>query len=266
MRRILGIISAAMLAAMVLASPAGAASSPDAAAWLEKVAAIHEQGPFSVDYTATLRSTQMGAQTTMEMNGKVTYGSEKHIRMVFDMKMEMPGGAGTMEMDVVSVADGETVWMSIDNPMLGGKQIMKIPIDKMEELAKSQGSAAFGGGTSMDPMSQIGTLAEKFDFDVVDDSGGKVTLEAELTAEGLKDLPQAQGVENLGSLYIVIDKKTNIPAEMRMGDDDPYVVMIFSNPTFHEEGSLPEDIFVFVVPEGARVIDLGQMLSGTPGY
>ncbi len=182
MRRTPGIISLVVLAASLFAPVAGAASSPEAAAWFERVSGIHEHG------------------------------------------------------------------------------------HEMEKLTKSEGSASFGGSASMDPMSQIGTLAEKFDFSVVEDKAGKVALEAELTAEGLKSFPQAQGVDDLGSVRIVIDKKTGVPVEMRMGDDDPYVLMNFSNPTFHEEGSLPEDLFVFVVPEGARVFDLGQMLSGTQGY
>ncbi|MDX1388742.1 MAG: hypothetical protein R3344_06105, partial [Acidobacteriota bacterium] len=120
MHRVLGMTAILMLAMALLMTTAGAASSPEAAAWLEKMSAVHDRGPFSVDYSATLRSAAMGTPTTITMTGHITYGSERHMRMAFDMTMGMPAGGGSIDIGMLTVADGEIVWMSMDNPMLGG--------------------------------------------------------------------------------------------------------------------------------------------------
>jgi outer membrane lipoprotein-sorting protein len=255
MRKILGILT---LVAVAFAAPAWAESSAEAKVWLEKMGEMYGHGPFSMDYDATMQTAQMGQTVDVTMDGKVTYGDEKHMRMDLNMKMGMAGA--TMDTKMLGVADGEIMWMEVESPMMGGRQIMKVALDRMDDLAKTGGGAAMGGG-SMDPMSQVRDLAERYDFQVADVSGGRVTLTATLSDEDLKDIPQAQGTEDADKLALVLDEKTGVPVEVRMGGDTPYVTMHFNNLKSHEPGSLPDDYFTYTPPEGAQVVDLGQMME-----
>jgi outer membrane lipoprotein-sorting protein len=253
-----GILTLVAIAA-ALALPAQAETSAEAKAWLEKLSQIYNKGPVSMDYVVTTQTSQMGQSADLTMTGKVTYGDERHLRMDFNMTMAMAGAA--MEMKALSVADGETMWMDVESPMMGGRQVMKVALDRVGDLDKA-GGGGMGGG-SMDPMSQIRELTEKYDFQVTDVSGGRVTLTAELNAEQMKEMTQGQGSADAGKLTLVIDEKTGVPLEFSMGGATPFVTMQLSNAVFHEPGSLPEDFFTYVPPEGAMVVDLEQMM-GTP--
>ena len=256
MRRIVGVLMLVAVAA-ALALPAQAETSAEAKAWFEKMRKVYERGPLSMDYKVTTQTSQMGQAADLTMDGKVTYGDEKHIRMDFNMKMAMAGA--TMEMKALSVADGETMWMDVESPMMGGRQVMKISLDRVGELQDTGAGGGMGGG-SMDPMTQIRDLTDKYDFEVADISNGRVTLTAELTAEDLKEMTRTEGNADAGKLTLVLDEKTAVPVEFSMGGATPYVTMHLSNPVFHEKGSLPADIFTYTPPEGAQVVDLEQMM------
>jgi outer membrane lipoprotein-sorting protein len=253
MRKILTIMTLALLA---VSSSAVAESTPEAKEWLEKLASSYKERSFSVGYDASMQMTQMGQTTSMTMDGQMSQQDRKHLRMNLTMEIGLPGAEGGLQIKVLSVADGELMWLEMENPMVGGRQVLKLPLDKLSELAKTNPMAA--SAANMDPVGQIEQLAEMFDFEVGEAAEKTVTLQAEMTEETLKKLaPQLPPEE--AAMYerfvLVLDKKSAFPIEVRVGGEQPLLVMNFHDLEFHD--SFEEGTFNYTPPEGVQVTDLG---------
>lgn len=248
-------LSLLLLAAL---APVRAETSADAQKWLTKMQETVAKGPISVTYTAKASGSQMGQQVSLEMNGSALHGTGKRSRMELKVKMSMHGM--TMDLEMLGVSDGKTVWIESTNPMMGGRQVMKIPAEKAGEMT-TLGQGMQMGGT--DPIGELARMGEQFDFQVVDVSGGRVTLKAKLDEETLAELksvaPDAAGIDNL---TLVLDEKTAFPVAMRMGGEPPLMTMDFSDPVFLE--SVDDSQFQYTPPEGTNVIDV-EAMGGMPG-
>jgi outer membrane lipoprotein-sorting protein len=244
------------LALLTVSSSVLADSTPEAKEWLEKLAGSYEKQPFSVGYDASMQMTQMGQTTSMTMNGAMTQQDRKHLRMNLTMEIGMPGAEGGLQIKVLSVADGETMWLEMENPMVGGRQVMKLPLDKLTELAATNPMAA--SAASMDPVGQIEKLSQMFDFEVGETGGDTVTLQAEMTEESLKELAPQLDPEQAAmyeKFVLILDKKSGFPIEVRVGGEQPLLVMNFHDLKFHD--SFEEGTFSYTPPEGVPVMDLG---------
>lgn len=251
------------VASLPFAGQVVAESTPEARQWLEKMAAVHEKGPFSVNYSADMTIAQGGQTMDAQMSGRLTQADKRHVRMQMTISMNVPGMDQQMEMQMLGVADGEFMWMEMNNPMLGGKQVMKFPLDKMEEMAQLKSGAGMGAGFgNLDPMKQVEEMARMFDMDVVDVSEGRVTLSANMTDEAkakLGGMVPAGDAGDLSRFIIVLDEKTGFPTQTRVGGDEPVMVMNFTDLEFHD--SVEPGTFSYAPPDGVQVIDMGRMLD-----
>jgi len=236
------------------AAPAFADSSADAVGWLDKLSAATEQGAFSVNLDGEVGMAQMGQDVTAKLAGAMTRKDEKHLRMQMKVKIAMSGTE--MEMSMLSVADGSTLWTEMENPMFGGKQVMKIGLDRIDALRESGQLAAAPGGS--DPLGEIRALQDKFDFEVETLADDLVTLTGK---------PKPETVEQLGeeladtSVRLVLGRETGFPVEMTMGGERPVMTMRFSDFTRLDETQLPADTFSYAPPDGVQVMDLGGMVG-----
>jgi outer membrane lipoprotein-sorting protein len=247
-----------------------AESSPEARAWLEKMVSLYDRGPFSVHYSADMTVAQQQDQTmSMDMEGQMTHADPKHMRMDLSMNMTMPGaGAGSMHMKMLTVIDGETVWMDMDNPMVGGRKVMKMSYEQAEQSGSNMG---LNNLKNMDPVSQMQEMMDKFDFQVVRDEGGKVVLSAPIDPEALagmgqmSQMAQGQSMEDW-EMVMVLDADKALPEEIRMGPkDNPVMTMRFTDWKFYGAAGAPAGTFEYTPPEGVQVMDLGAMQGGAPG-
>ena len=249
-----------------IAAPAARSeTSPEAQGWLTKMMAIFDSGPFTLDYVVHLDLEQMGQPIQGELGGKITYGDRHHKRMEMRMKLSgLPGAGGDgstpMELDLLTVSDGEILWTEID--MAGmGLQVMKISVEEAEKLAESQAGAGFAGNpASMDPVAQLEMLTSILDFEVVEESGGRVTLRGK-NASGSPESLGGLGTLGVDTFDLVIDARTGFPIEIRAGDPEPVIRMELENLRQVSRDALPDGIFVYEPPEGVTVTDLAGVLG-----
>lgn len=249
-----------LLAGLLCASAAAATTSPQARQWLDKMASFYDRGPFTADYSA---SFALGAGTTPikgRMDGRITYGDPRRMRM--DMRLEMEnlpglasGGDGPVEMKILSVSDGEFIWTEIESPAMGGKQVMKLGIDAAAEMAGGQ--LGMGGLQNVDPIAQLEAMTRVMDFEVAERSSDRVTLRGELVEENGDGLAQLRSM-GIDSILLVLDAETGAPLEMRAGEE-PRVRMEFRNLKRVDRGALPQGVFDYKPPEGVQVIDLAAV-------
>jgi hypothetical protein len=209
---------------------------------------------------------QVGMPMMMDATGHMTRSGRKHARMSTSITMSgtQEQSQGTVEIGMLMVADGSVMWTEMDNPIMGGKQVMKIGIDRMEEMASASPGMGIGGGwTGMDPVSQIRQLSELFDFDVSETTGGRVVLSAAMTEEALSRLGvPAAAAATLTSFTLVVDEATGFPTELRLGGEAPLMVMGFTNFRKLDDSAIDPELFTYTPPEGAQVMDLGAMADG----
>lgn len=259
-------LSLAVVLTFLAAGWVQAESTPDARAWLEKMVSFYDRGPFRVHYSADMRVTQQEQSMSMDMEGDMTHADPKHMRMDFSMDMMMPGaGQGPLKMKMLMVIDGDTVWMDMDNPMMGGRRVMKMSYEQAEQ---SGGNIGLDSLKNMDPVNQMKEMMDEFDFQVVREEGGEVVLSAPMDPDALARMGQmgqmAQGQSTEGwEMVLVLDAGDAVPKEVRMGaQDDPVMTMRFSDWEFFGEGGAPAGTFEYTPPEGVQVMDLGAMQGG----
>jgi outer membrane lipoprotein-sorting protein len=237
--------------------------TPEAREWLEKMADL-EQSPFEMDYSAKAEIEAMGTTMTINVDGHYVQSDERHMRMTLNMLMA--GNEGSTEMSALRVADGSTMWTEVNNPMLGGKQIMKIGLDRMDQMAAANPRMGLAGQWSgMDPVDQIRQLAEQFDFDVIGSDADIVTLSAKMTPEGLPQLGIPPETASQMTIVMVIDKGTGFPKEAQVGGEKPLVTMTFTDFKQLDRSTIEPGSFSYSPPEGVRVMDLGVMLDAMGG-
>ncbi len=244
------------------ALPAIADSSPDAQKWLEKLLSIYDRGPFKVDYQADLDMSGLGQPFSGKLTGKLTQADRTHSRV--ELQIDMAGQPGMpesgMSMSMLTVTDGSTVWTEMNNPALGGLQVTKLSLADLEKLSDSKGGGFGVNPSSMDPVAQLETLTETMDFEVLEKTGGTVTLRGAITdaTRARSGMLAAPGVEGF---IFVIDQETGFPIEVRADGETPFVTMHFRNLELVDPASLPAGLFDYSPPEGLPVMDLGPMLQ-----
>lgn len=264
MHRTNRIVAVAMLLALLAGGTALAASTPEAEKLLTRMVELVDEGPFEVDYSADLQMAAMGTPMSVTMGGHMTQTDREHMRMTMDMSMapEAGGEQGSMTINVLMVSDGSVMWTEMNNPLMGGKQVMKIGLEQAKKLSEGpagMGMAQMGG---MDPISQIRQLTEMFDFDVTERADGKAKLSADMTPEALAKMGvPGEAASAMTSFVMVIDEKTGFPSELHLGGEEPLMVMRFSNFKPFDASKAEPGMFSYAPPEGVQVMDLGAMVD-----
>jgi hypothetical protein len=253
----------AACAAIALLAPAAApfaASTPEAAEWLDKMAAS-AGGAFRTKYRGTMEQSAMGL--AMRIEGDLVQIDPTHVRS--ELTMHMGGGESSpaLQVSVLTVADGKHAWTETE--LLGGKQVVKASLDDLADLAKED--ARLRHVQSSDPLGQIRQMAETFDFVVRGRDEGKVTLSAKLTAEGLAELGQElpeETAQALSEVTLVVHEKTGFPASIAVGGETPFLTMHFDEFEVVDPAKVPPETFAYTPPEGAPVMDIGATLGAAP--
>ena len=248
-----------LAAALLLLSPAtpvSGDSTPEAEKWLKKLVSVFDRGPFKVDYTATLDLSVMGLSGSLK--GSYAQADRTHSRMQLELRLATPPeiAAEPVVMKFLSVTDGTTVWTEMDNPALGGRQVFKVSLADVEKLDDAAGLGI--DPSSFDPVAQLENLSKTMDFELVEHSGGKVTLRGKATDKTDSMLAQIAGPDGGGFLF-VLDEKTGFPTELRAEGENPFIKVVFENLEFPK--ALPAGLFEYSPPEGLPVIDRGAALQ-----
>lgn len=253
------------VALTAFAAVTSAESSPEAREWLNKMVAVYDQGPLTMDYTASLDLHQMGQPIRGDLDGKITYGDRRHTRM--ELRMVLTGLAdgsedepAPMELSMLTIADGEVIWTELDMESMG-RQVMKISIEDAAKLSSESTGGFAGNPAGMDPVAQLQMLTEKVDFEVGEVSAGRVTLRGTVNPESREALGQL-GALGADTFVLVIDAETAFPIELRAGEPEPVIRMEFQNPKRVSREALPDGIFDYTPPEGVAVTDLAATLGG----
>lgn len=255
------IVALALLLLLPVAAGSLAGTTPEAQKWLQKMAERIEQRPFEADYSAEMVTAAMGTPMTINLNGHIVQSDQRHKRMALDVIMA--GHEGSMELSALMVADGSMMWTEVTNPMLGGAQVMKIELDKMDQMAAANPTSGLANQWSgMDPVDQIRQLAEKFDFDVAESDPGSVKLSAKMTPQQLSQLGFPEGAASeTASFVILIDEGTGFPKQFQLAGEKPLLTMTFDNFKQLDPATIEPGSFSYSPPQGVQVMDLGAMLD-----
>ena len=239
----------------VLPGSAWSEATPEARKWLETMVDIYDRAPLSADFQLTIAPTS-GMPMSGTANGKLFLKDRKHQRVEMTMTMGAGGTGQSMEIEMLSVTDGQDTWTEMNMGM--GKQVIKFSLEDAEKM-----TAAGGMGLSMnamDPVAQIEQLTRAMDVEFVSVKGGEVTLSAKMTekaraAMGNAPLP-ADGV-----MTLVLDEKSGYPIRMTYGGDQPMMKLETTRFDFIAESELPPGAFSYTPPEGVPVVDAKQLMG-----
>ena len=165
-------------------------------------------------------------------------------------------------MDMVQIFDGTHFWIEMDNPMMGGKVVMKATKAQLEQMSKMGGGMGMSGANMSSPFGpeQMEQMKSLFDWKLLGVTEGRATLQATPNPEGIKALTGKDGSMDIPedtTMVLVIDEATGFPVEMRMSE---MISMKMHDVKILD--ALPPGAFDYTPPEGATIMDLGQMLGG----
>lgn len=240
-----------------------ATAGDEATVWLEKLAAIYKKAPLSADYRAEMKMNQMGSEMTSVMTGKVTFKDRNHQRMELDIAMTM--GENKIQMTMLTVSDGTTLWVDSSMPM--GRQVNKMTIADVEDMMKSAGiNGLAGGNVSMDQL--VESMQESMDVSLVSVKDGKVTLNAvykEIKIDPENPMAATLAARQDSRMLMILDEKDIFPLEMKIfmpkTETVPNISMVMTNLKMIKESELPAGVFSYTPPEGVQVIDIGAQMK-----
>lgn len=233
-----------------LCAVATAAPAQTAEQWLAKSAELAERAPYQVDYTMVANLEQGGSKISTKMTADLLFASKEKMKIAMDIAIEAAAFGGAMEMSGLVVADGEFIWVEMNNPMMG-LQVMKTPVGELERLNAQSGLPGMSG--NLDPFQQLETLTRWMDFEVTAKEGDTVTLTGTPTAE-FEDQFGATAAA-LGDRMVLELSTDGAPRSMTLGTAEGAVMtMTFENYEFLSASALAADAFAYTPPEGATVI------------
>ena len=246
-------------------------TDPEVDKLFSKLTELGKKGPYSLDIKGKADVAQMGMSMKMDMTGDMVYSDEKHMRMNMKMKMKMPKVEGQqaqgmptdMEVAMLQVSDGTTVWTEINMMSMGMKQVMKGDI---EELRKQDGgSMGMGQASQLEPSQMLENFKKMLNMKVKEKKDGKVTIEAVFTEEAAQKMNlQSAGMEK-GKFHMVLDEKNFFPMTFKiLLGETPMMDFSFTNLKHVKKESL-KDSFTYTPPEGVQVIDMVQMMKMQQG-
>lgn len=236
-------------------------TSPEAARWFEKAAALQDK-PVEFDLGIAADTPQ----GKMKGSGHWVTAGATHAKG--GLTMEIDAAAMGMDeplvMEMLMVSDGETLWTEMNSPMTG-RQVMKLSLAQARDLQKKQG-AQLGlpmmgpQGAGMDFQGSLKQLAEFADFQVESEEGGRVKLVGLLTAKGEQVFAQAGG--DADRIVVELDAQTAFPLQMTFGTATSQFMRIgFTSVKFLEKEKLDMGQFRYAPPEGVTVVDLGRVMG-----
>jgi len=239
------------------AKNAAAHRSPKARAWLGKLATAGKK-PVEVDLAVTRNIASRDVKT--HSTGHLAQADEKHYRL--ELKTTLTGGrmAGEgMEMNRLSVADGTTLWMQVENPRMG-QQVQKASLEAGGgKEGQHAGEGIASRARNANPFHQVKEIAKLAHFSDVQVADGKVVLKGSVDAKALKSHPGMAGLE-FSDVTLVLDETTAYPLKVEgAGKDGPAVILTFSNYVFPKE--LDASKFTYKAPAGVQVQELGDTAS-----
>ena len=247
-----------ILSAVLL--PVWAESSAEAELWLEKMVEAYKSGPVRASFDMKMVTPEMG-DDGMNATGTMMFDGAARSRMDMNMTVNLPQ-MGEMSMDMVQVFDGNHIWIEMDNPMMGGKVVMKATKAQLEQMSQMGGGMGMGGANMNSPFGpeQMEQMKTMFDWKLLGVADGHATLQATPNPEGMKVLTgndSGMDIPEDTTMVLVIDEATGFPVEMRMSE---MISMKMHDVKILD--ALPPGAFNYTPPEGATVMDLGQMMGG----
>ncbi|MBE7465166.1 MAG: hypothetical protein HS116_16945 [Planctomycetes bacterium] len=215
-----------------------------------------------------MKMNMMGMQTGGKGHFKGKGNSEQ---FVMDQAISMNGQEFKMHL----VCDGTTLWIESTIPGGAGKRVQKMSLEFMNKMGGQQ------TGTS-NPMYQVKQMRENFDFTKMKEETldgaiiyvieGKLKPDAlELAAKNAEAVGGAMAaqaaraqMQKLDTARIFIAKDDFVLRQYQMLDAQGSTVLDMKLSNFKTNVPLTADLFKYNPPEGARVIDIEQMVKGIP--
>ncbi len=233
---------------------------PEVKVWVDKIDEMVGK-PAEYDMSMVMDMEAQGQAMKLNSTGHILMLDQEHMRATMTMNIEMEI-MPPMEMKLLTVIDGKTMWIESENPMMG-KQIMKADVSMIQKLKETGASMSPGGNVNQ--LEQIRDLFENYYENFQVEVGEKhVTITGDIS----NDISEMGDFAEMGlaKFRMVLDAKTGFPVETVMNDGKKDVMVIkLENLKFPKKEDLPKDAFVYEPPEGAAVMDIGALMGGGMG-
>ena len=244
--------------------------------WLMEMANLYDRSGIECEYAMEMQVPDLGDQG-MRMEGRMIALDQNHSRVEMQMEMTLIGSDSPMHMEIVTVTDGETIWMEMElPPEIGGSQVMKLSLAAAKKFSEKGAPSGLGGlngfggmgaGIGVDPLAQVKELSRYVDFDVAEVTPETVTLVGAMTEALTSQMGPvlAGSTEDVSRMALVLDRNIGAPLVIALGDSArPLMEMRFTSYRLFENPPNP-DTFSYEPAEGVMVMDLGPMLEMMAG-
>lgn len=237
--------------------------------WIEKVSDFYGSSPYSLVYVMEMDMNQQGMNIRVDGTGDLLVGDPEHMRMNLRMKMSMPQMLPEpINMDMLVVNDGEYIWTEMDNPMQGGKQVMKMSAEKAQAMSSDFGNMAGPNTGKVDPASQLEMMNKMMNLEVAGIAAGRVTLTGTVSDEFRASAGasfEALGEDALSQVRLVLDEATGALQEMTLGaPEKPFMRSRFEDLKILKKAEMKPESFRYQPPEGVSVEDISDKIEVSP--
>ncbi|HBF22188.1 MAG TPA: hypothetical protein DDW23_00105 [Planctomycetes bacterium] len=252
-----------------------AGSERTAEEWLMEMANLYNRSGIECEYAMEMQLPDSG-DLGIRMEGRMIALDQNHSRVEMQMEMISPGSDSPVQMEIVTVADGETIWMEMElPPEIGGSQVMKLSLETAQKFSEKGAASGLGGldgiggmgSGNLDPLTQVQQLSRYVDFNVVEETSETVTLVGAMTEALTSQMGPvlAASTKDISRMTLVLDKNIGAPLVIALGDSArPFMEMRFTSYHLFKEPPHP-DTFSYEPAGDVMVMDIGPMLEMMPG-
>ena len=226
-------------------APVGAES---ASHWLETSLRFFERGPSAAGVSLSIQSGEGDQAAIVSAGGSVTYGDATHMRVSMWMTL-LRTGKPSQELNVLMVADGETLWTEIESPD-AGVQVTKESLEQQE-----RGSSSLGGLAPADPLAQFRNAQELFDFEVAEEGAHQVVLRGKLKPGVENQLAQLSEMAGQpATVLLALDPESGAPLRMEVTAGALFRMdLSIEKLTLLDAAVLTDGTFAYQPPAGASL-------------
>ncbi|KAA3614552.1 MAG: hypothetical protein DWQ01_02270 [Planctomycetota bacterium] len=202
---------------------------------------------------------------SMDADGRLQILDPQHFRLNLTFRAALPEGheSGQKELEVhlLTVADGETIWIESRNAAIEMHRVMYLPLASMNEVEAGIFYMGYGPHDELHPLKAIASLRQLGDFQVQSSGVNQVRLIGRLNEDGVArcGLP-GPDFPKLDQVTIELDSKTGLPQAFLLRHDQGTAVHTrFKDFSFPEK--FPKELFQYEVPEGLEPVDMSFFLG-----
>lgn len=222
--------------------------------WIKKFESV-TSGAYEARFEASFVLGRGEESVSMSMTGTIEQVDPRHMKS--DVQATSSLGGMTVEMNIVSVADGNVLWAEVEGGGVEGLQVVKMDLP---EDGAVQAPAAGAASAGLNPVQQLRTIVSLAQFELKSKSAGRVLLEGSVDASRLSDEKKktvpAEILAQMRSIVLELDERNGAPRRLVVGGSEPLMTIAVPDYKLLTDEQKARKSFTYQPPSGAEVADL----------